>query len=70
LQIRPICLFRAEEVFLMRIVTATEAEQNLGQLLDAAQGEPVTIRRQNRDIAVVLSAREYDRCQPMRFAWR
>jgi prevent-host-death family protein len=45
----------------MRTVTATEAKQNLGALLDSAQSEPVTIRRQNRDIAVVLSTREYDR---------
>jgi prevent-host-death family protein len=45
----------------MRTISATEAKQNLGALLDSAQSEPVTIRRQNRDIAVVLSAREYDR---------
>jgi prevent-host-death family protein len=45
----------------MRTMSATEAKQNLGALLDSAQSEPVTIRRQNRDIAVVLSAREYDR---------
>ena len=30
-------------------------------LLDAAQREPVTIRRQNRDVAVLLSPEEYDR---------
>lgn len=41
----------------MRTMSATEAKQNLGALLDAAQSEPVTIHRQNRDIAVVLSAR-------------
>jgi prevent-host-death family protein len=46
---------------MMRTISATEAKQNLGALLDSAQSEPVTIRRQNRDIAVVLSAREYDR---------
>jgi prevent-host-death family protein len=45
----------------MRTVTATEAKQNLGALLDNAQSEPVVIRRQKRDIAVILSAREYDR---------
>jgi len=45
----------------MRTISATEAKQNLGALLDGAQSEPITIRRQNRDIAVVLSAREYDR---------
>lgn len=30
-------------------------------MLDAAQLEPVTIRRQNRDVAVVLSPKEYER---------
>jgi prevent-host-death family protein len=45
----------------LRTISATEAKQNLGALLDSAQSEPITIRRQNRDIAVVLSAREYDR---------
>ena len=45
----------------MRTISATDAKQNLGALLDSAQSEPVTIRRQNRDIAVVLSVREYDR---------
>lgn len=45
----------------MRSVSATDAKQNLGALLDDAQREPVVIRRQKRDIAVVLSPREYDR---------
>ena len=45
----------------MRYVSATEAKQRLAALLDAAQREPVTIRRQNRDVAVLLSPREYDR---------
>lgn len=43
----------------MRYISATEAKQGLAALLDAAQREPVTIQRQNRDIAVVLSAEEY-----------
>jgi hypothetical protein len=30
-------------------------------LLDVAQREPVVIRRQKRDIAVILSAEEYNR---------
>jgi len=45
----------------MRYVSATEAKQRLAALLDAAQREPVTIRRQNRDVAVLLSPQEYDR---------
>lgn len=45
----------------MRSVTATEAKQRLAALLDAAQREPVVIRRQNRDVAVIMSAEEYER---------
>ena len=45
----------------MRYVSATEAKQRLAALLDAAQREPVMIRRQNRDVAVLLSPQEYDR---------
>jgi prevent-host-death family protein len=45
----------------MRYVSATAAKQRLAALLDAAQREPVVIRRQKRDVAVVLSREEYDR---------
>ncbi len=44
-----------------RYVSAREAKQSLGKVLDSAQQEPVTIRRQNRAVAVVLSAQEYAR---------
>lgn len=45
----------------MKTVSATEAKQRFAALLDAAQREPVVVRRQNRDVAVILSAEEYDR---------
>ena len=45
----------------MKTVSATDAKQRLAALLDAAQREPVLIRRQNRDVAVIISAEEYDR---------
>jgi prevent-host-death family protein len=45
----------------MKSVTATDAKQRLAALLDAAQREPVLIRRQNRDVAVIMSAEEYQR---------
>jgi prevent-host-death family protein len=45
----------------MRYVTATDAKQKLAALLDAAQREPVVIRRQKRDVAVIFSAEEDDR---------
>ncbi len=45
----------------MRYVSATEAKQRLGAILDAAQSEPIIIRRQKRDIAVMLSPKEFER---------
>lgn len=45
----------------MHYVSATEAKQRLAAILDAAQTEPVMIRRQNREVAVMLSPREYER---------
>jgi len=45
----------------MKAMSATDAKQRFAALLDAAQREPVRIRRQNRDVAVVMSAEEYDR---------
>ena len=45
----------------MRTVSATDAKQRLAALLDAAQREPVLIRRQKRDVAVIISAEEYER---------
>lgn len=49
----------------MRYVSATDAKQRLAALLDAAQREPVVIRRQNRDVAVLLSRQEYDRLRAL-----
>jgi prevent-host-death family protein len=45
----------------MKRVPATEAKNRLGAILDDAQHEPVVIRRQDRDIAVVLSMADYER---------
>jgi prevent-host-death family protein len=45
----------------VKTVSATEAKQRLAALLDTAQREPVLIRRQNRDVAVIMSAEEYER---------
>ena len=45
----------------MKVVAATEAKNRLGAILDDAQREPVVIRRQDRDIAVVLSMADYER---------
>lgn len=45
----------------MKTVSATEAKQGLASVLEWAANEPVVIRRQKRDVAVVLSMREYER---------
>ena len=52
----------------MRYVSATDAKQKLAALLDAAQREPVMIRRQKRDVAVLLSPHEYDRLRALNAA--
>lgn len=52
----------------MRSVSATEAKQRLAALLDAAQIEPIVIRRQKRDAAVLLSPREFDRLRGLNAA--
>ena len=52
----------------MRYVSATDAKQRLAALLDAAQREPVVIRRHERDVAVILSAQEYDRLRGLNVA--
>jgi prevent-host-death family protein len=46
-------------------VSATDAKQRLAALLDAAQREPVIIRRQKPEVAVILSRREYDRLRAL-----
>jgi prevent-host-death family protein len=52
----------------MKTVSATDAKQRLAALLDAAQREPVLIRRQNRDVAVIMSAEEYERIRRVNVA--
>ena len=52
----------------MQTVSATDAKQRLAALLDAAQREPVLIRRQNRDVAVIMSADEYERIRGLNIA--
>jgi len=53
---------------IMRTVSATEAKQNFAEIIDSAQREPIRIRRHDRDLAVVISADEFDRLQKGRWA--
>jgi prevent-host-death family protein len=45
----------------MPTVSATHAKQNFAAILDAAQREPVRIRRHEREVAVVMSLEEFNR---------
>jgi prevent-host-death family protein len=50
----------------MQTVSATYAKQNFAAILDLSQREPVMIQRHERNIAVMMSAVEYDRIQEIR----
>ena len=45
----------------MKYVTANEAKQSFGQVMETAQREPVIVRKHNRPAAVIISPQEYDR---------
>lgn len=45
----------------MITISATQAKQGLAALLDTVQRQPVVIRRQKRDVAVIMSPQEYER---------
>ena len=45
----------------MKSVDAAEAQARLDEILEAAQRQPIVIRRQGIDTAVVLSIAEYER---------
>ena len=45
----------------MKSMAASDARQSFASLLDSAALEPVVIRRQQRDVAVVMSMHEYQR---------
>ncbi|MDA0261192.1 MAG: type II toxin-antitoxin system Phd/YefM family antitoxin [Proteobacteria bacterium] len=45
----------------MKTIPAIDAKNRFGQLLDAAQREPVTVTKKGRPAAVVLSIADYER---------
>lgn len=47
----------------MSIITATDAKNKFGQVLEEAQREPIRIQKSGRDVAVLVSAAEYQRLQ-------
>jgi len=50
----------------MTTMSATHAKQNFAAMIDAAQRDPVRIRRHQRDVAVLVSAEEYEKIHQMR----
>lgn len=50
----------------MPTVSATHAKQNFAAMIDAAQREPVRIQRHERDVAVLLSAEEFEQIRKLR----
>ena len=47
----------------MSAISATDAKNRFGQVLEAAQAEPVHIQKNGRDVAIVVSPEEYRRLQ-------
>jgi prevent-host-death family protein len=50
----------------MTTVSATHAKQNFAAILDQSQREPVRIQRHERDVAVLVSANEWEKIHQMR----
>lgn len=50
----------------MPTVSATHAKQNFAAMLDQSQREPVRIQRHERDVAVLVSAEEYEKIHQLR----
>ena len=44
----------------MKSITASEAKTHFGALLDSAQREPVTVSKQGRPVAVLMSIQDYE----------
>lgn len=47
----------------MAAMSATDAKNKFGQVLEMAQAGPVRIQKNGRDVAVVLSAEQYSALQ-------
>lgn len=45
----------------MKSVSAKDAKNEFGRLIDTARAEPVTIEKHGRPVVVVLSVEEYQR---------
>ncbi len=59
--IYPIDYNESKKGIAMQIISASEADRAFNKVIDQAQHEPIMIRQQNRDVAVILSIEEYQR---------
>ncbi|MEH6584437.1 MAG: type II toxin-antitoxin system Phd/YefM family antitoxin [Halioglobus sp.] len=50
----------------MAEMAAKEAKTRFGELLDTAQREPVVIKKHGRDVAVVISAKDYKEIEALK----
>lgn len=50
-------------------MSASDAKNNFGELLEFARKNPVKIERNGRPVAVVVSAEEFERMEAMEDAW-
>ena len=53
----------------VKTMTAKEAKQSFGRLLDAAQREPVAITKNGREVAILLSKEDYERLEGLEDAY-
>jgi prevent-host-death family protein len=53
----------------MKKLSAKEAKDRFGELLDAAQRGPVEIQKKGRPVAVVVSLEEYRRLEALEDGW-
>jgi len=53
----------------MKKISATEAKDNFGELIDTAQKEPVEIQKKGRAVAVVVSLEEFKRLEALEDSW-
>lgn len=53
----------------MKKFAAKEAKNEFGHMLDTARREPVTIEKNGRPVAVVVSLEDYERLSAIEDAW-
>lgn len=50
-------------------MSASEAKNNFGDLIESARSNPVKIERNGRPVVVVISAEEFDRLEALEDMW-